>query len=156
MPAPVEQQAPVRLVAEEALVGPVEEALRRLNNPAALSTCELVQLMPNTIRHAQADGGLSGLTVATPLERAQILREVLVVAIDRLRPVGVTSSATTEAIQYHILRDEYVLAKPTTYIMTSLSISESTFHRSRRSAILAIARDLGHHEAYVGQQRLEN
>jgi hypothetical protein len=149
---------PVPLVAESALVGPVEEALRRLNNPAALSTCELVQLLPNTIQRAQADGGMSGLTVATPLERAQVLREVLVLAIDRLRPVGVTSSGTTETIQYHILRDEYVLSRPTSYIMTNLSISESTFHRSRRSAILAIARDLGHQEAHVGQQeaRLEN
>jgi hypothetical protein len=148
--SPAESELATQLL-PETLMGPVEEALRRLNNPAALSTCELVELLPNVIKRAQADGGLSGLTVATPLERAQILRELLVIAIDRLKPVGVSAGASTEAIQYHVLREEYVLAKPTSFIMTNLSISESTFHRARRAAILAIARDLSHQEVHVSQ-----
>ena len=120
----------------------VGEALRQLNNPSALSRCELVSRLPATLvsRSTPVDAVPVRLT---PLEQAQVLRELLVSVIERLRPPSETPRAGEPgALQYHILHEEYVLKRPTRHIMMRHSISESTFHRNRRDAVSALARHL--------------
>ncbi|MBI2887362.1 MAG: hypothetical protein HYY02_09150 [Chloroflexi bacterium] len=54
-----------------------------------------------------------------------------------------------EALQYHILREEYVLGMSTRHIMVRHSVSESTFHRYRRDAIVALAGEMARQEELI-------
>jgi hypothetical protein len=128
----------------------VQEALRQLNNPSALSKCELALRLPGTLSASRTQlshhGGPGELT---PLERGQALREVLTAAIERLKPPGESIGAgAPQALQYHILHEAYVQRRPTSYVISRHSISESTFHRNRREAISALA---GHLETQEDQ-----
>jgi len=124
-----------------------EEALRRLNSPAALAGCDLLVRLPGTIAAAAEIKGMSSQDALTPLQQAQLLRESLLAAIERLKPAdegGVLGSPG--ALQYQILREEYLQGRPNKQIMTRLSVSESTFHRNRRDAIAILARELANQE----------
>ena len=123
----------------------VEEALRRLNNPSALSGCDLICSLPGTLSATRSQQGAGTISEPSPLDQAQALRELLVLTIERLKPPdGNGHLGDHGALQYHILYEEYVLKRPTRHIMTRHSISESTFHRNRRDAVAAVA---GHLEA---------
>ncbi len=128
----------------------VEEAVRRLNNPAALSKCGLRRRLPGILSATRSQHG--GGTIGPPglLEQAQSLREVLVSAIEQLKPpTGAIGASAPEALQYYILHEEYVLSKSTSYIVTRYSISESTFFRNRRAAVSAVARHLETQEEII-------
>ena len=132
----------------------VEEALRRLNNPAALSRCGLLRRLGGTLTTTRSQHGTGGMSASGPLEQAQSLREVLVSAIEQLKPstsaIGPAIGASApEALQYYILHEEYVMRKSTSYIITRYSISESTFHRNRRAAVSAVARHLAAQEELI-------
>jgi hypothetical protein len=118
-----------------------EEALRRINNPAALAECELLLRIPQTLRFAVAAGNTSDQPAATPLQRAQALRSVLSGTLERLRPADAAVNSPA-ALQYQILYEEYLQGLPNREIMRRHSISESTFHRNRREAIAILAREL--------------
>lgn len=72
---------------------------------------------------------------------------MLVAAIERLRPAD-RDPATSAAgeLQYQILREEYLLSLPNKQIVARHHISESTFHRNRREAIVILARELAKQE----------
>ncbi len=128
----------------------VEEALRRLTNPAALSTCRLIQQLPETLAAAGSQQGAERVGQGTPLAQAQALREVLVAAIERLKAPGEgPGTGTTQDRQYHILRERYLQHRPIAYSMTRHSISESTFHRDRKDAISALAHHLATQEELI-------
>jgi hypothetical protein len=147
-----EAQAEIAEVSSEHLVRLTEHALRRLNRPSALAECALADRLPFSLQ-----GGLHGATAnanephlseslwgqQTPLERARALREILTAAIERLKPpdtdAGIGSPA---ALEYHILREEYLQGLLNKQIMARHSISEGTFNRNRRQAIAALAREL--------------
>jgi hypothetical protein len=122
-----------------------EEALRRINNPAGLAQSELLLLIPETLRDAVGVEGAADHLAATPLQRAQALRNVLIGTIERLRPADVPNDSPG-ALQYQILHEEYVRGVPNREIMHRHSISESTFHRNRRVAIGILARELREQE----------
>ena len=119
----------------------VEQALRKLNNPAALSRCGLASRIPRVL---QAESAAVG--EMTPLERARILREVLARAIVRLRPAENGASAgpsrAASDLLYNILNDEYLNGVPNKQIMRRYAIGEGTFHRHRREAIRVLAHEL--------------
>ena len=128
----------------------VEEALRRLNNPAALSRCGLLRRLPGILSTTRSEHSSGAMGAPGPLEQAQSLREVLVSAISQLKPpTGAIGASAPEALQYYILHEEYVLRKSTSYIITHHSISESTFHRNRRAAVSAVARHLETQEELI-------
>lgn len=141
-------------VSAERMASWTEEALRRLNNPATMAECALMERIPLTIAAAcgESDGNAAG---STPLERARALREVLVSAIERLKPadddVRIFAPA---ALQYNILREEYLLGLLNKQIMIRHSISEGTFHRNRRQAIWSLARELQEREALMSRQEV--
>jgi len=140
----------------ERFVQPIEEALRRLNNPAALSRCELIDKLPRTIAAMRASWGDAGGLAATPLENAQALREVLTVAVERLRPTNRAAAASGgQALQYSIISEAYVTGISNARIITKHAISESTFHRNRREAILGLAQELCKREELLSQSKAE-
>lgn len=147
-----EVQAGLNKVSTEHLVRLTEEALRRLNNPSALAQCGLITRLPRTLAAVRTRQGDTMLVKATPLAQAQALREVLVSAIERLKPPdGGSGFDAPGALQYNILREEYLQGMPNKQIMVRHSISESTFHRNRREAISILARELGEQEARLSQ-----
>lgn len=139
-------------ISEEHMVRLTEEALRRLNNPSALARCGLIAEIPSTL---SAGGCENGPVVGepTPLEQARCLREVVAAAVERLKPSAQDErTSAPAALQYHILRDEYLLGMPNKQIMMRRSISEGTFHRNRREAIAVLARDLRTQEEQLARR----
>jgi hypothetical protein len=119
-----------------------EEALRNLNNPLQLSSCSLGTLLPRTLAPASTNGH-DGQSAPTFLERAQVLRGVIVTGIERLRPAqGGNGTMEPAGLHYEILWREYVMGMSAKHVMVRLSLPESTFHRYRRAAVAALAREL--------------
>jgi hypothetical protein len=124
----------------------VEEALRRLRNPAGLATARLVFQLPHTLNAHRTATGDPRLAEATPLEQAQALRELLIAAVQRLQPSGPRSNGQPSVLQHDIVCEEYLLGMSTKQILVRHSISESTLHRQRREAIRILARELHRQE----------
>jgi hypothetical protein len=119
----------------------VEEALRRMNDVAALARCRLISRLPHTLtdRVGHSDTTRSALS---PLEQARALREILTSAIERLKPDGQPNDRGASVLQYNILNEEYVKGTPNKQIMRRLDLSEGTFHRQRRAGIRILTEDL--------------
>jgi hypothetical protein len=115
----------------------VEGALRHMNDLPALSKHPLLEEL--------------GVRGRTPLEQASELRNVLELAIERLRPSGPRptpgSSAVGGWLHYLVLKEAYADGRPNKQIMQRYALSESTFHRARRRAIDAVATDLASRRA---------
>jgi hypothetical protein len=122
-----------------------EEALRHLREPAALAKCQLAQLLPGSLALARGPSE-SPSSAITPLERAQLLRAVLEASMEKLR---LAASSEPAALEYEILRSEYVVGLPNTAIMTRYSVSEGSFHRRRRSGVQALAAELQARESQL-------
>ena len=144
-------QADLAEVSARHLARLVEEALRALNRPAVLAQCRLAVRLPRTLAAHRGEDPAAG--PPAPLEQARILRAVLVEEIERLRPAGSAAKpGDPVALQHLILRDEYVLEKPNKQIMIRHSLSEGTFNRNRREAILGLARELGEWETRLARE----
>jgi hypothetical protein len=115
----------------------VENALRRLYDYAYLG------------EQALGERVLPRDHTSTHLDRGKALNVLLISAIEKLRPpvaVEPRELPTREWHPYLILRDAYVRCESNRDIMTRLYVSEATFHRTRRSALRAVAQvllDLG-------------
>jgi hypothetical protein len=122
----------------EDLARMTEEALRHLRTPADLARCALADCLPSILAQAHAASN-SPESVPTPLEKARLLRGVIEESMETLR---LASGDEPGALQYAILHSEYVLGLPNGAIMSRHSVSESTFHRSRRAGVRALANEL--------------
>jgi len=118
----------------------VEDALRNLCDYTRLGDSPLVHL---GLVGAHLPGGQ-----ATHLERGKVVHEVMLEAIEMLRPDGAIprDPPPREWYPYLILRDAYLEEVSNREIMMRLYISEGTFNRTRRSAIRSLARALGEME----------
>ena len=134
------------------IVALTQEALRRLNNPAALGVCALAPRLPRTLS-AFSDSHPDRHADATPLHQARALRAALIACIERLKDAGGVGATDAGHVRYVILYDEYVLGRPNNQIMTRYSISESTFHRYRREAIRALASELARGEEILSREQ---
>jgi hypothetical protein len=120
----------------------VEDALRRLHDYPALGEHPLAGLALVRQRQAaiQQDGA------STHIERGKALNQVLVEAIQKLRPEGESPKSTSvpprQWHQFIILYNSYVLDEPNRDIMSRLYIGEGTFNRTRRRALQGVARAL--------------
>ena len=85
----------------------------------------------------------------TTLDRGKTLHEILLEAINKLRPVTplTRDPPPREWYPYLILRDAYLEEISNRDIMLKLYISEGTFNRTRRAAIRSVARTLEEMEA---------
>jgi hypothetical protein len=135
--APADHQTMIALEA-------VEAALRNLHDYAFLGDTPLGKLM--LVRTRLADGDV------TTLDRGKTVHEILLEAINKLRPGMETSRnpPPREWYPYLILRYAYLEEISNRDIMLKLYISEGTFNRTRRAAVRSVARTLEEMEAALG------
>lgn len=144
-------QAEMAEVSDDHMVRLTEEALRRLNRPSALAQCRLLGQIPHSLTLARSNDSGLALDIATPLEQASLLRGLLTTSIERLKPADRSSAA---ALQYQILREEYLLGLPNKQIVARHGLSESSFHRQRREAVAILALELWQREQTLARQTL--
>ena len=122
-------------------VDAAETALRNLHDYAFLGDTPLGELK---LVHTRLSPGQ-----VTTLDRGKIVHEVLLEAINKLRPrTAITRDPPPrEWYSYLILRDAYLEEKSNRDIMLQLYISEGTFNRTRRAAVRSVARTLVEMEA---------
>lgn len=122
-------------------VDAVEVALRNLFDYSFLGDTPLGEL--KLVRSRLVQGEM------TTLDRGKTVHDVLLEAINKLRPGTAVSRdpPPREWYPYLILRDAYLEEKSNRDIMVQLYISEGTFNRTRRAAVRSIARTLGEMEA---------
>jgi hypothetical protein len=119
----------------------VETALRNMYDYSFLGDTPLGELKLVHTRLLQGQG--------TTLDRGKTVHEVLLEAVNKLRPGTAISRdpPPREWYPYLILRDAYMEEISNRDIMLKLFISEGTFNRTRRAAIRSVARTLGEMEA---------
>ena len=131
-----EAQKDLEAASDAHFVRLTEEALRRLNNPAALAQCELLTRLPETIASLAAMKGLGRAEALTPLQRAQLLRESLLAAIERLKPADGSGPLITPAVaQYEILHDEYLAGRPNKQIMIARRLGRTSGRNWREASV---------------------
>lgn len=110
------------------LVRVVEDALRHLTDYSTLGQ--------NPLAGRLAGGGDSHV------ERGKHLHQVLLTAIEALRPAGPRPKEPLPRLwySYAVLYDAYVECVPNREIMARLYISEGTFNRTRRKALRSLTR----------------
>lgn len=124
-------------VTEKEFVALVEDGLRRLVDYSYLGEHKLAHL---SMVERQLQPGEAPIT---HLDRGKALKEVLLQALDKLRPPGSQPHPPTlEWYLFLVLHDAYVLGEPNREIMSKLYISEGTFNRTRRRAVRALAKAL--------------
>ena len=134
-------------VTEEEFAALVEDGLRRLFDYSCLGEHKLAHL---SLVERQLQ---PGETPITHLDRGKALKEVLLQALDKLRPPGSQPDPPTlEWYPFLVLHDAYVLGEPNREIMSKFYISEGTFNRTRRRAIRALAKALLEMERGAAQE----
>jgi hypothetical protein len=129
-------------VSEREAISLVEEALRHLYDYPYLGEHRLAQL-----RIIESYLNVQEGAFITHLDRGKALQELLIAAIEKLKPPSPQSSPLTrEWYQYIILHDAYVLGELNRDIMAKLYVGEGTFNRARRRAVRGVARALGEME----------
>jgi hypothetical protein len=124
----------------------VDGVLKHLNKPTHLAGSDLAARLPRSILAIRRLWSQPG--EATSLESAHALRQLLVDAIERLKPADSDSSA--RLLQYHILHKKYVLQQEVKHVAIRHDISEATFFRERVLAVRAVATDLWQQERRLG------
>src|SRR5579884_4114763 len=132
---------------EEASLGrftaTVDEALRRLNRPAFLSESRLLALVPRSVEAACSRRGLVNGRPPSALDRAQALRDLIIAAMERLKPAEHDQEANlTAARQYAVVYEAYVLERPNKQICLRHEISERTLNRLRHETVRLLSREL--------------
>lgn len=127
----------------------VEDALRHLHDYSYLGNQALSRLR---IVGQRLD--VQAIDYVTHVDRGKVLKEVLVGAIERLRPCteGVPALPAREWHPYLILHDCYLQEKLNREVMAELYISEGTFNRTRRRALQAVTRTLAEMERITCSQ----
>ena len=134
-----ESQPPPGGASNEEFVSAVEDALRRLYDYSYLGEHSLAQL---AIVKRRLEGQEPRLV--THIDRGKALSQVLLQAMQKLRPEGPEPKLLTvpsrEWHQFLILYSAYVSGVPNQEIMSRLYIGEGTFNRTRRRALQGVAK----------------
>ncbi len=114
----------------------LDEALRNLHDYAYLGDSNLIKL--KRVQELIATDG------TTHLDRGKLVHQILLEAMQKLRPSGDLphEPIPRQWYPYLILHDAYLENKPNREIMLRLYISHGTFNRTRRAAIRSLARAL--------------
>jgi hypothetical protein len=150
-------QAPTSTLSDrerKEIVQMTAEALKGLTNPAVLARSGLIERLQHTLAAAQAvaSGSMSGDGFIAPLEQGQLLRRVLVVAIERLSQAKEAPQGAPNAPQYIVLYHEYVLRWQVRAIIARFHYGERTVHHYREDGIKAVAADLVAREQHLARQ----
>ncbi len=138
----------------------VQQAKLRSEKEPLPSTQQLIRWVEDGLRHMYdysylGDHEIAGLQLVkqrltkqpshthTHLDQGRAVKDLLLEAVDKLRPDGKMPATPTKAWHFYlILHDAYVRNELTRDIMGRLYISEATFHRARRRAIRSVAKAL--------------
>jgi hypothetical protein len=111
---------------------------------------EMVRMVEDALRNLQDYIALGQLPLAdrvavsgdSHVERGKRLHQVILEAIDALRPAGPRPREPLPRLWYNygVLYDAYVECAPNREIMARLYISEGTFNRTRRKALRSLTR----------------
>jgi hypothetical protein len=136
----VQPSVPKLSLENEVQARSVEEALRNLYDYSYLSDCALAKL-----RRIQTASSNSG---STHLDRGKLVYQTIRDALEKLRPTGELprEPIPRQWYPYLILHNAYLENQSNNEIMSRLYISEGTFNRTRRAAILSLARVLSEME----------
>jgi hypothetical protein len=118
-------------------------ALRALNKPATLAKSELIPLLPRSLHEVWQHSGEVGSGDPSPLEQSQVLRTILVRAIEQL---NVSEAGNTRAHQYEALRMQYVMGLSVVQVAMRLGIAEQGVYRRSAEGVEAVANDLWRRE----------
>ena len=130
---------------EREAISLIEDALRHLHDYPYLGEHKLAQL-----RIIESYLDVQEGAFVTHLERGKALQEVLIAALEKLKPPGPQPSPPTrEWHQYVILHDCYVLGELNRDVMSALYISQGTFNRARRRAVRGVTRALAEMEREI-------
>ena len=142
-------------VSAERFVRPHRTGLEAAQRPSGAGRTELADRIPAVLESATREAVGRGLQEATPLERAQAMRSVLIASLERLKPLdGNVALDAPAALQYHILQEEYLQEMQNKHIIARHSIGEGTFNRNRRQAVAALAEDLAKQEQLLSRDRV--
>ena len=84
--------------------------------------------------------------------RVTALRQVLVDAIERLRPEGQQNFTRTDWILYNILEMRFLQGRKVRDVALRLAMSHADFYRKQRTAIEEVARIISEQEEYLNAQ----
>jgi GAF domain-containing protein len=150
----VEGQTAQGDTSEEEFVSSVEDALRRLYDYPYLGEHALAQLAVVHWCLAERQPGFE-----THIDRGKALSEVLVQAMEKLRPdKPEPKPLMVPSREWHlflVLYAAYVVGDPNRDIMSRLYIGEGTFNRTRRRALRGVARALREMEREASQRTTE-
>jgi hypothetical protein len=149
-PSPIEEEQRLAAEPDADFVDLVDHVLKHFNKPTHLAKSGLAARLPRCIRAILCQWSQAQPGEETSLERAQALRQVLVDALERLKPVD--SHSSTRSLQYHNLHKKYGLGQEVKPIVMHHDISESTFFRERVLAVRAVADDLWQQERRLAAQ----
>src|SRR4051812_48655768 len=100
----------------------VKDALDDMHDYSRLNNHALVAwLVPDPLPHG--------------LGHAQVLRKLLLDAIEQLRPSDRLAESARERRAFHLLSLRYVEAMPYREVMRTLALSQTQYHREQRHAI---------------------
>ena len=140
-------------VGEKQFVSLVEDALRRLHDYSYLGEHNLAQLQVVALSLEGREEGF-----VTHLDRGRALSEVLVQALNKLRPeredLDRYEVPSREWYPFLVLHDAYVEGKLNRDIMSWLYISEGTFNRTRRRALRGVSKALQEMEREAQQRAM--
>jgi hypothetical protein len=117
--------------------------LRSLNKPATLAKSELIPLFAESLNELWHQSDVARLSDPSPLEQSQLLRTLLVRAIEQLR---VSDAGSTRDHQYQVLRMQYVMGLNVVQVSTRLGIAEQGVYRRSAEGVEALANDLWRRE----------
>jgi hypothetical protein len=111
---------------------------------------EFIKIVEDALRHLQDYIALGHSPLAdwarvrgdSHVERGKQLQQLLIEAIESLRPGGKRPAEPLPRVWYNfaVLHDAYVEGAQNREIMARLYISEGTFNRTRRNALRGLAR----------------
>jgi len=117
--------------------------LRSLNKPAPLAKSELIPLFAESLNELWHQSDVARSSDPSPLEQSQLLRTLLVRAIEQLR---VSDAGSTRDHQYQVLRMQYVMGLNVVQVSTRLGIAEQGVYRRSAEGVEALANDLWRRE----------
>lgn len=113
-----------------------------------LGRCELISSLPLAISATLRERRNGHLGDPTSLEQAQALREILIAAVERLKPDDESSNSRGGAVDgYSVLRLYYLESRSIEQVEQFLSIANRTVYRHRDYAVEVVARELRQQEA---------
>ena len=135
---------------DEEFMASVEDALRRLYDYPYLGEHTLAELAVVRVGLASREPGF-----VTHIDRGKALSEVLVQAMEKLRPEKPEPKPlAVPSREWHlflVLHAAYVVGDPNREIMSRLYIGEGTFNRTRRRALRGVAKALQEMEQEASQ-----